>query len=50
MMAYSMARLLMTGKEPGKARHTGHTWVFGGLPNQSAEQEQNILDRVRSST
>ena len=33
----------MTGSAPGSPRQTGQTWVFGGAPSKSAEQEQNIL-------
>src|SRR6516162_6098086 len=38
-----------TGSAPGNPRHTGHTLVFGGLPN-SVEQPQKILVLVRSWT
>ncbi|COZ31971.1 Uncharacterised protein [Mycobacterium tuberculosis] len=40
---------MSTGSEPGKPRHTGHTWVFGSPPNVVV-QPQNILVAVDSST
>ena len=47
--ANSTAFLLSTGSEPGMPRHTGQTFVFGGLPKR-VEQEQKILLAVRSWT
>jgi hypothetical protein len=46
--AYSMARALATGSEPGSPRHTGQTWVFGSAP-KVVGQAQNILVAVASS-
>ncbi|CFE43054.1 Uncharacterised protein [Mycobacterium tuberculosis] len=48
-IADSTAARLSTGSEPGKPRHTGHTWVFGSPPNVVV-QPQNILVAVDSST
>ncbi|SLI92073.1 Uncharacterised protein [Mycobacteroides abscessus subsp. abscessus] len=48
-MADSTAFSLTTGSEPGRPRHTGHTWVFGSAP-KSVGQPQNILVAVESST
>ena len=45
-----IARRFGTGSAPGSPRQTGHTRVFGGIPNQRAEQEQNIFESVPSST
>src|ERR1039458_8876391 len=47
--ANSTACRLSTGSGPGNPRHTGHTLVFGGLPNW-VEQPQKILVLVRSWT
>src|SRR3954453_8920354 len=44
-----MARPLTTGSVPGRPRHTGQVWVFGGSPNVSS-QPQNIFVRVPSWT
>ena len=44
----STARRLMTGSEPGSARQTGHTWVFGAASAYAFEHAQNIFDAVRS--
>ena len=38
-----------TGREPGRPRHTGQTFVFGGAPKATG-QPQNIFVRVESST
>src|SRR5688500_13221246 len=46
---YSIAVSFGTGRDPGRPRHTGHTFVFGGAPN-SLRQPQNILVSVESST
>src|SRR6266849_3006539 len=48
-MAISTARLLRTGRVPGRPRQTGQTLVFGGSPKR-VEQPQKILVRVRSWT
>ena len=48
-MADSTALPLITGSEPGRPRHTGHTWVLGSPPNVTV-QPQNILELVLSST
>src|ERR1035441_7095528 len=48
-IANSTAWRLSTGSGPGNPRHTGHTLVFGGLPNW-VEQPQKILVLVRSWT
>ena len=45
--ASSMACRFGTGSAPGMPRHTGHTFVFGGAPND-VEHPQNILVRVAS--
>ena len=50
MIASSIAFRFGTGSAPGSPRHTGHTSVFGGAPNQRALQPQNIFDAVASST
>ena len=42
--------LVDTGSAPGRPRHTGHVFVFGGAPRTSVEHEQNILDAVLSWT
>src|SRR6202043_759718 len=47
--ANSTAFRFSTGKAPGSPRHTGHTFVFGGLPKR-VEQEQKIFDSVSSWT
>src|SRR5580704_2928769 len=47
--ANSTACRFSTGKAPGSPRHTGHTFVFGGLPNW-VEQPQKIFVLVRSWT
>src|SRR5437870_13299185 len=47
--ANSTALRFKTGKAPGNPRQTGHTLVFGGLPNR-VEQEQKIFVAVRSCT
>lgn len=48
-MALSTAMPLTTGSAPGRARHTGQTWVLGSPPN-TVEQEQNIFEAVPNST
>src|SRR5213078_3428113 len=48
-MAISTARLLSTGRVPGRPRQTGQTSVFGGSPKR-VEQPQKIFVRVRSWT
>src|ERR687895_162029 len=48
-VASSTARLLSTGSAPGRARHTGQTFVLGGAP-KSVEHEQNTFVRVLSCT
>ena len=48
-IADSTAVWLSTGSDPGRPRHTGHTWVLGSAPNLLA-QPQNILVAVDSST
>ncbi len=48
-IADSTAAWLTTGSEPGRPRHTGHTWVFGSAPNVVGHG-QNILVAVCSST
>jgi len=48
-IAISTARLLRTGRVPGKPRHTGQTLVFGGSPKR-VEQPQKIFVLVRSWT
>ena len=48
-IAYSIAVRLVTGSDPGRPRHTGHTWLFGSAPNVVG-QPQNILVLVPSST
>ncbi len=48
-MVDSIARALTTGSDPGRPRHTGHTWVFGSDP-KSVAHPQNILEAVFSST
>src|SRR5262249_3619252 len=45
--AIATAARLRTGKAPGKPRHTGHVFMFGGSPN-CVEQEQKSLEFVRS--
>ena len=30
LMMYSTAFSLTTGRDPGRPRHMGHVWVFGG--------------------
>src|SRR5271157_2974760 len=47
--ANSTALRFNTGRAPGRPRHTGHTFVFGGSPNR-VEHEQNIFDAVNSCT
>ncbi len=47
-IALSTAFSFTTGREPGKARQTGHTCVLGSAPN-AVGQEQNILEAVPSS-
>src|SRR5512142_3024008 len=47
--AYSTACRFITGNAPGSPRHTGHTLVFGGLPN-CVEQPQKIFVCVSSWT
>jgi hypothetical protein len=44
----STARRLITGSEPGSARQTGHTWVFGAASAYALEHAQNIFEAVRS--
>ena len=46
-MARSTAWRLSTGSAPGKPRHTGQTWVFGGAP-KAVEHPQKILVAVLS--
>ena len=46
--AYSTARPLATGSDPGSPRQTGQTWVLGSAPN-TVGQAQNILVTVPSS-
>src|SRR5260370_39831741 len=48
-MAISTARLLSTGRVPGKPRQTGQTLAFGGSPKR-VEQPQKIFVRVSSWT
>ena len=38
----------MTGRTPGSARQTGHTWVLGAASAYALEHPQNIFDAVRS--
>ena len=45
----SMAASFGTGSAPGRPRHTGHTFVFGGDPN-ALRHPQNIFVAVESST
>src|SRR5690348_998150 len=45
----SIAFSLAVGSEPGSARHTGQTCVFGGAP-KVVGQPQNIFEAVPSST
>ena len=45
-----MARRFGYGRAPGSPRQTSQVSVFGGAPNQWAEQPQNIFERVSSST
>jgi len=45
----SIAARLATGREPGRPRQTGQTWVFGSAP-KSVGQPQNIFVLVPSST
>src|SRR6478752_7337042 len=47
--ANSTALRFRTGNAPGRPRHTGHTFVFGGSPKR-VEQEQKILLAVSSWT
>src|SRR5664279_4387382 len=47
-MAISTAFWLSTGSEPGRPRHTGHTFVLGSSPNMLG-QPQNSLVSVLSS-
>ena len=49
MIPNSTARALSTGSAPGRPRHTGQVWMFGGSPNDSS-QPQNIFVRVLSWT
>src|SRR3982751_2429608 len=46
-IAIVTAPLLSAGSAPGRPRHTGQTWVFGGAPN-AVEQPQKIFVLVRS--
>ena len=46
--AYSTARPLATGSDPGSPRQTGQTWVLGSAP-KTVGQAQNILVMVPSS-
>src|SRR5580692_7323480 len=46
-MAISTARLLRTGRVPGRPRQTGQTLEFGESPNR-VEQPQKIFVLVRS--
>jgi hypothetical protein len=46
-MAKSTARSFNTGSAPGNPRQTGHTFVFGGPPNDVL-QPQKIFDCVSS--
>src|ERR1700722_20215850 len=48
-VANSTALRFSTGKAPGRPKHTGQTFVFGGAPKR-VEQEQKIFDAVRSCT
>jgi hypothetical protein len=48
-IVYSIATRLVTGREPGSPRHTGHTAELGSAPN-TVGQPQNILVTVPSST
>src|SRR6266566_1549567 len=48
-MVDSTAAALATGREPGRPRQTGQTWVLGSAPN-AVGQPQNIFDAVSSST
>src|SRR5579864_5664030 len=48
-VANSTAFRFSTGKAPGRPRHTGQTFVFGGSPKR-VEQEQKILLAVSSWT
>src|SRR4051812_876074 len=45
--ARSTAERFNTGSAPGKPRHTGHTFVFGGAP-KAVLQPQKIFERVSS--
>src|SRR5215212_9865394 len=47
-MAYSTAWRLITGRDPGRPRHTGQMLVLGSAPNRLA-QPQNSLVAVCSS-
>src|SRR2546426_8755512 len=49
LIVHSTAVALGTGSAPGKARQTGHVWVFGSPP-KPAWQPQNIFVRVFSWT
>src|SRR5260370_7045736 len=48
-MAISTARLFKTGRGPGRPRHTGQTFVWGGSPKR-VEQPQKIFVLVSSWT
>src|ERR1022692_2174358 len=48
-VANSTAFLFRTGRAPGRPRHTGQTFGFGGSPKR-VEQEQKILVAVSSWT
>src|ERR1700675_679652 len=47
--ANSTAFRFSTGNAPGRPRHTGHTFVFGGSPKR-VEHEQKIFDAVSRCT
>ena len=49
MTIEAIASSFGTGSEPGRPRHTGQTFEFGGAPN-SLRQPQNIFVVVESST
>src|ERR1700722_12237119 len=49
LIVYSIADRFVTGSEPGRPRHTGHTALFGGAP-KTVGQPQNIFVVVPSST
>jgi hypothetical protein len=43
LTAISTASPLMTGKDPGSPRQTGHTFVFGGCPKFVLQPQNNFV-------